>query len=176
MWEMYRGADSAAKKTLIGASLMKFSGALGLIWGSVNIYFFSYLKQHGEEIDSRTNSKLLLWAIIPSIVSIVSANPFSRLVGYRNSLRCCSILFLLSPMVINLKLNFITFSIFWMIIPILGFCLASIPLMNCLWTQFPKDLNKISGVAILMFSLGMITWNLVFMHLVNPDNAKAEID
>lgn len=47
MIEMYRSADKNAQITLIGASLCKFAGALALIWGSVNVYFFSFLKQHG---------------------------------------------------------------------------------------------------------------------------------
>jgi len=169
-------ADSKAKRTLIGASMIKFSSSLSVIWGSVNIYFFSYLKHHGEIIDSTTNSKLLLYAIIPAILSVMIANPFSRLVGYRNAIRTCAILFILSPMVINWKFNLLIFGIFWMIIPILCFCIAGIPLLNCLWTQFPKDLNKISGLAILMFSLGMIFWNLCFMYMINPDNIRAEID
>jgi hypothetical protein len=173
---MFMAADSKAKRTLIGASLIKFSGSLSVIWGSVNVYFFSYLKHQGEIIDATTNSKLLLYAIIPAIVSVMLANPFSRLVGYRNAIRTCAIVFLLSPMAINWKFNITMFGIFWMIIPILCFCIAGIPLLNCLWTQFPKDLNKISGLAILNFSLGMIFWSLLFMYLINPENIKAMID
>ena len=176
MLKMFQTADSKAKRTLIGASLIKFSGALSLIWGSVNVYFFSYLKQHGEDIDSTTNSKLLLYAMIPAIISVMIANPFSRLVGYRNAIRTCAIVFILSPMAINYKFNLTMFGIFWMIIPILCFCISGIPLLNCLWTQFPKDLNKISALAITMFSLGMIFWNLCFMFMINPDNIGAEID
>lgn len=56
------------------------------------------------------------------------------------------------------------------------FALSSIPILNCLWSQFPKDLNKVSGSAILFFSLGMITWNILFFVIVNPDNKPAEID
>lgn len=63
-----------------------------------------------------------------------------------------------------------------MTIPILSFLIAGIPLLNCLWTQFPKDLNKISALAILMFSLGLIFWNLCFMFMINPNNIKAKID
>ena len=79
-------------------------------------------------------------------------------------------------MLINFKFNLVTFAVCWMIIPILCFCMASIPLINCLWTQFPKDLSKISGFAILVFNLGLISWNLIFLYLINPENVKAEID
>lgn len=79
-------------------------------------------------------------------------------------------------MVINLKLNLITFVVFWMVIPITCFWMSGVPLINCLWTQFPKDLNKVSGVAILVFSLGLIFWNLLFMMVVNPSNEKAQMD
>jgi len=44
------------------------------------------------------------------------------------------------------------------------------PVINCLWTHFPRDLSKVSGIAVLMFSLGMIFWNLLFLFIVNPDN------
>lgn len=54
--------------------------------------------------------------------------------------------------------------------------MAAIPLFNCLWTQFPKDLSKISALAVVMFSIGMIVWNLLFMELVNPNNLPATVD
>ena len=47
MINMYLKADRKAKITLIGAAMCKFAGALSLIWGTINIYFFSYLRQHG---------------------------------------------------------------------------------------------------------------------------------
>lgn len=50
MLQMYQAADRKAKMTLIGVCLMKFAGGLSLIWGSCNVYFFSYLKHHGEYI------------------------------------------------------------------------------------------------------------------------------
>lgn len=176
MLQMYQAADRKAKMTLIGVCLMKFAGGLSLIWGSCNVYFFSYLKHHGEYIDSTTNSKLLLWALVPLLITVPIANPFSRWIGYQNAIRICALLFFLSPMVINLVFNTLIFTIFWMIIPITCFCMSGIPLINCLWTQFPKDLNKVSGLAILMFSVGIIVWNLLFMMAVNPDNAPASLD
>lgn len=44
---MWTRADQQAKMTLIGAALIKFSSSLAMIWGSSNIYFYSYLKAHG---------------------------------------------------------------------------------------------------------------------------------
>lgn len=152
---------------------MKFAGGLALIWGTCNIYFFSYLKHQGEAIDSTTNSKLLLWAVLPLVMTVPLANPYARKVGYRTAIRSCAVLFLISPQIINLTLNTTTFAVFWMIIPICCFCMSGIPLINCLWTQFPKDLNKVSGIVILVSSVGMIVWNILFMMLVNPDNTMA---
>ena len=82
MWQMYSSADRAAKMTLVGVSLMKFAGGLSLIWGSCNVYFFSYLSHQGEDIDATTNSKLLLWALLPLLVTVPVANPFARWVGH----------------------------------------------------------------------------------------------
>ena len=80
------------------------------------------------------------------------------------------------PLVLNFKFNFVTLAVFFVFFPITCFSLSAIPIINCLWSQFPKDLNKVSGAAILFFSLGMITWNIIFFKVVNPDNLKADID
>ena len=39
-----------------------------------------------------------------------------------------------------------------------------------------KDLSKISGLAVLVFNLGLIIWNLIFLYLINPKNVKAITD
>ena len=146
------------------------------MWGTLNIYVFSYLKNKGEHIDSSTNSKLLLCAIIPLGLTVPFANPFSRLVGYKTSIRLFSVVFMVSPLMLNFSFTTVTFAIFWIIIPIFSFLMAGIPLLGCLWTQFPKDLSKVSSVAVLMFSFGMIVWNLLFMQMINPDNVQADVD
>jgi hypothetical protein len=101
---------------------------------------------------------------------VLAANPFARLVGYKNAIRLAAILFTLSPMVLNLALNKLTFTIFWLVMPLIAFCLGAIPIVNCLWTQFPRDLSKVSGLAVMSFSIGMILWNLVFVFIANPNN------
>lgn len=78
-------------------------------------------------------------------------------------------------MVINIHFSIATFAIFWLVIPLTAFCLGAIPVLNCLWTQFKKDLSKISGVAIMGLSIGMIFWNILFLYIVNPDNIGAEM-
>lgn len=47
MIKMLREADRSALKTFIGTALIKLAtGVIGL-WGSINIYFFSYLRSNG---------------------------------------------------------------------------------------------------------------------------------
>jgi MFS family permease len=176
MWKMIADADGPARRTLLGAALIKFATGLAVIWGTINIYFFSALKHQGAKIDQSTSSIVLLIALIPSSFAMLAANPFSRLVGYKFAVRIAALLFILSPMVLNYAFNMETFAVFWLVIPLIAFCLESIPVLNCLWTQFPRDLNKVSGIAILFFSLGMIFWNFVFLFIVNPHNIQAEID
>lgn len=79
-------------------------------------------------------------------------------------------------MVINIDFSIVTFAIFWLITPLTCFCLSAIPVLNCLWTHFKKDLSKISGVAVMAISVGMIFWNILFLYIVNPHNIGAEID
>jgi MFS family permease len=173
---MITTADREAKLTLIGAVLIKFATGLAAIWGTCNVYFFSYLKHHGEVVDIKTNSILLLCALIPTCLAVLLSNPFARLVGYKTAVRICAIVFVISPLMINFTFSTSMFALFWLVIPLSCFCLGAIPVLNCLWTHFRKDLSKISGVAVMAFSIGMIFWNLVFLFIVNPDNIGAEID
>jgi len=83
---------------------------------------------------------------------------------------------MLSPLMLNFFSSTMEFAIFFIVIPITSVLMSGIPLINCLWTQFPKDLSKVSSVAVVMFSFGMIVWNLFFMQMVNPDNLQAVVD
>ena len=62
-----------------------------------------------------------------------------------------------------------------MFIPIVCMSVSSVPVLNCLWSQFPQHLNKVSGIAVGCFALGTVTFNLIFAFIANPDNTKAEI-
>lgn len=53
------------------------------------------------------------------------------------------------------------------------FALGSIPILNCMWTQFPHSKNKITAALVVAFGVGSITWNLLFMHMINPNNDSA---
>jgi hypothetical protein len=156
--------------------MIKFATGIIGIWGTINLYYLSYLKNTGSEITSKTNSFLLLCVIIPTSIFILIATKFSSYMGYKSVIKWCAIFFSLSPLVINIKLNLFTLALFFLLIPMSCFALSSIPILNCLWSQFPKDLNKVSGSAVLFFSLGMILWNIIFFQIVNPDNKPAEID
>ena len=115
----------------------------------------------------------MIAVIIPASLLVLLATRFSRFFGYKTMIRACAILFMVGPLILNLKFNMITMAIFFLFIPMMCFSLSAIPIINCLWSQFPKDLNKVSGAAILFFSIGMITWNIVFFKIVNPDNLEA---
>jgi hypothetical protein len=106
-------------------------------------------------------------------VAVLLSNPFARLVGYKTAIRICAFVFLLSPMIINIHFSIVTFAIFWLVVPLSCFCLGAIPVLNCIWTHFKKDLSKISGVAVVAISVGMIFWNILFLFIANPDNVGA---
>lgn len=44
MWET---STPQAKKTLLGGIMIKLATSLVTVWGTINIYFFSYLHHHG---------------------------------------------------------------------------------------------------------------------------------
>lgn len=50
------------------------------------------------------------------------------------------------------------------------FALISIPILNCIWSQFPDSKNKSTAVLVVAFGLGGIVWNFLFMHMINPNN------
>ena len=167
---MLREADRSALKTFIGTALIKLAtGVIGL-WGTINIYFFSYLRNKGTEITPLTNSVVMLCAMVPASFAVLISTKLTAMFGYKNIIRACAIIFALSPYLINLGLNEVTLGLFYLFIPVTCFAISSIPVLNCLWSQFPNDLNKVSGSAVLFFSLGMIIWNLTFLRITNPNN------
>jgi hypothetical protein len=168
MIDMFKNADSKARKTLIGTALIKLATGLIGIWGSINIYFFSYLKHQGTKITPLTNSIILLIAILPSSLAMIVSTRLTKKYGYKKVVRICGLIFSLSPYIINYKMNLFTLGLCYLLIPISCFAISSVPVLNCLWSQFPKDLNKISGAAVLFFAIGTILWNLLFLFFTNP--------
>lgn len=59
---------------------------------------------------------------------------------------------------------------FGMFLPVASFSIASIPVMNSLWTQFPENKNKATAIAVICFGLGGAFWNYLFTLNVNPHN------
>jgi Na+/melibiose symporter-like transporter len=105
MIKMLREADRSAFKTFVGTALIKFAtGVIGL-WGTINIYFFSYLKHKGTEVTSLTNSVIMLCAIIPASFAVLLSTRLTSRFGYKKIIRICALVFALSPYLINLGLN-----------------------------------------------------------------------
>ncbi len=118
----------------------------------------------------------MLCAMVPASFAVLLSTRLTVKFGYKRIIRTCALIFAFSPFLINLGLNEVTLGLFYLFIPITCFAISSIPILNCLWSQFPNHLNKVSGLAVLFFSLGMITWNMIFLTLTNPKNELAEID
>lgn len=106
---------------------------------------------------------------------MLASTTLSRKFGYKNVIRICGFAFATLPFLINFKLTTFTLGLFYLLVPITCLSVASVPILNCLWSHFPKHLNKVSGSAVLFFSLGTVVFNLIFTLLVNPNNEKAEI-
>ena len=176
MLKMLREADRPALLTLLGTILAKFAAGILGIWGATNIYFFSYLKNHGTNITAMTNSIILLCTIIPSTLSMIFATTLAKRFGYKKVIRVCGILFALLPYTINIHINLFVLAFCYLVVPISCLSISSIAILNCLWSHYPKHLNKVSGIAVLAYSLGSIVFNLLFVTFTNPDNQAAIID
>lgn len=167
---MLREADRSSILTLLGTILIKFAAGICGIWGATNIYFFSYLKNKGTEITALTNSILLLCTIVPSVIAMLIATTLSRKFGYKLVIRACGLLFAVVPLIVNLKINLFVLGFCYLLLPVSLLSISSVAVLNCLWSQFPKHLNKVSGIAVLSFSLGSIVFNLLFVTFTNPNN------
>ena len=44
-----------------------------------------------------------------------------------------------------------------------------------MWSQFPNIKNKITAIVVVSFGIGNLVWNLLFMHLVNPENKEMSV-
>jgi Na+/melibiose symporter-like transporter len=170
MIKMIQEADRPAFQTFIGTALIKLATGVIGIWGTINIYFFSYLHNHGVAITPLTNSIIMLCSIIPASFAVLASTRLTKRFGYKRVVRVCSFIFATAPFIINFNMNLVTLGLCYILIPVSCFAISSIPILNCLWSQFPNDLNKISGLAVLFFSVGMIFWNMIFLHFTNPDN------
>jgi MFS family permease len=175
MLQMLKEANRAAFNTFFGTALIKFASGLIGIWGTINIYFLSYLKNNGSEVTAITNSVIILSIVVPSALAMLASTALSRRFGYRKVIQVCGVIFALSPYLINFRLNTVTLIVFYLTIPVSCISIASVPVLNCLWAQFPNHLNKVSGLAVLFFALGSIAFNLIFTFLINPDNQEAAI-
>jgi hypothetical protein len=122
-----------------------------------------------------TNSIILLCTVIPSAFAMLGSTTLSRIFGYQLVVKVCGFFFALTPLLINLKINTFILGFCYVFVPVSCMSISSIPVLNCLWSQFPGHLNKVSGAAVVFFSAGSIIFNLIFAFIVNPNNEKATI-
>lgn len=170
MIAMLREANKTALLTFIGTALIKFASGIIAVWGTINIYFFSYLHHQGTQITSKTNSIILLCSIIPSAFAMMASTTLARKFGYKRVIKICGIIFALTPFIINIKISTFTLGFCYLLIPVSCISISSVSVLNCLWSQFPGHLNKVSGSTVLFFSLGAIAFNLIFASVANPNN------
>lgn len=106
---------------------------------------------------------------------ILVATWLSNRFGYERVIRICAAIFFISPLVIHIKFTILTLVIFVLFIPVSAFAISSIPVINCLWTQFPTVMNLSTSIAVTCFGLGGVLWNILFMFINNPYNKQAQI-
>lgn len=175
---MFNGFQNISRDgwlTMLGVSLIKISTGVISCWGSINLYILSYFYHEGRQITQQTNSIILLLTIIPIAFVMLLATKISDKFGYEKVIKICGIIFFLSPMAVHIQFNLKILNIFCIFLPISAYAISTIPLINCLWTQFPKAKNKATAIAVVCFGLGGIMWNYLFTLTVNPYNQSANI-
>lgn len=150
--------------------LIKFSTGSISSWGSINLYILSYLYYHGWDVSPSTNSMMIVVNIIPVSVLVLFATKVCDRFGYEVVIRTCALVYFLSPLVLYFKFNYFTIMLFGMLLPISAFAISTIPVINCLWTQFHDCKNKVTSVAVVCFAVGGAFWSYMFTKYVNPMN------
>ena len=85
-------------------------------------------------------------------------------------IRVCGVVFAVVPYIINIRMDLFVLGLCYLVIPVSCLSISSVPVLNCLWSQFPTHLNKVSGIAVLFFALGTIVFNVIFVQMTNPHN------
>lgn len=157
-------------KTLIGSIIIKFSTSVITCWGNINLYLLSAFHHQGTKITPQTNSFILLFSVPFMVIALLVANRLCRSWGHERVIRMGCFLFLVAPMASLVDFGIVTFTIFSILIPGTMYSLISIPVLNCIWTQFPSSKNRSTSLLVIAFGLGSIVWNFLFMHMINPQN------
>lgn len=104
------------------------------------------------------------------LVAMLFAIKLCNKFGYEFVIRLACFLFFLAPLFNTLIFNLALFVIFSILVPSSMYALISVPVLNCIWTHFPDSKNKITSILVIAFGLGTLTWNFLFMHMINPLN------
>lgn len=155
--------------------MITLGGGLLASWGNTNIYFFSYFYLQGTNITHSTNSFVILSIVLALSFMMIASIKLRKILSFEKLIQLCALVFLLSPLIVQISFNIYTFTIFCLTIPSGVFAVCAIPMINCLWSYYPHALNKMTAAMIVSFCIGGAFWNVIFLHLVNPSNKMALI-
>ena len=116
--------------------LIKLATSLISTWGNTNIYYFSYYREQGYTFTTSSNSTIVLIIIIPMIICMLISPYLCNRYGYEFVTRCCAFTYLIIPQFVNINFNFYLFIIVCLLIPTCCFAISTVPVLNCVWTQF----------------------------------------
>lgn len=61
------------------------------------------------------------------------------------------------------------------IIPASMLGMSIVPILNCIWTQYPESKNKMTALLVFAYGAGTMIWNIILLHQINPLNREATI-
>lgn len=150
--------------------LIKIATGIVTIWGNTNIYYLSFLLSRGLPISKDSNSRILLFSILPISIIALMATKLSNRFGSERVIRVCAVMSFLSPFMLNFVDEIWQMALFLTVIPGAAFAVSSIPLLSILWAHFPENRGKVTSILVVVFSVSGIMWNYLFVMLVNPRN------
>jgi hypothetical protein len=131
------GITGVQLKAMIGAIIIKLSTAVITCWGNINLYFLSCFHYQGTIVTPQTNSIILLLSVPTMMITMLIAIKLCKKYGFEFIIRVACIVFFISPLVNLIGFNIYLFTIFSILVPGSMYALISVPVLNCIWTQFP---------------------------------------
>ena len=168
--------DQSSIRCFVGASFLFFGMGGVLIWGQVSIYIFSFYRQDNENLSIGTTQLILNIAILPITIGMVFSLNLAEKIGFENLIKICGFMYPFGIFCSAFSENFYLFSIFYVALTCTSFSLSCVPIITCLYSHFPKDSGKVSGLLFFFNGMSSLFYSLCALKLINPNNVQADIE
>ena len=166
------------REAFFGALLVKFGGGGVLLWGQLSTYVFSFYYGERDGFSGLTYSQIQICAIVltlPSAFAMLFSANLSERLGHVRFIRLTVLVYLVLLFFASLARNVVQFLILYVGVSYTAFSFYTIPVINCVWSHFPKLSGRVTGYAFLCHQLSAFVYSFVLTALMNPRNEAADV-